>query len=102
MLRKFVTAVEQSRNQQLARVAPTKNDARTLGRRNQADQIPALLFRNRRGFPDFNRRWRLREFRGRTTLHNIGIVNGAAAGGALTCAANATSAAPARNIVDVE
>src|SRR5437773_1207536 len=102
MLRDLVSAVEQSRNQQLARIAKTQHDATALTRWYQANQIAPLLFVNRRGFPNFGC-WLLRSVRGRTTLNDIGIVDRAAARCSLSFAASATTAAAATgDVADVE
>src|SRR5438874_1832730 len=104
MLRDLVSAVEQPRDEQLIRIAPTQNHARPLRRRNQTHEIAALLFVHRRSFPDLDLRWWLGKFCRRTSLHHIRIIHAAAASGA-TSAAGASapaSSATADNIADIE
>src|SRR5205807_5177019 len=105
MLRDLVAAVEQSRNQKVPRIAPTHYHSRPLRRRNQADQIAALLFIDWRCFPSLARRRRLGKFCRRPALDNVRIIDGASAGEALRPAAAATAASAAtttRDVADVE
>src|SRR2546430_2924559 len=105
MLRNLVAAVEQSRNQEVARIAPTHYHSRPLHRRNQANQIAALLFIDGRGFPGLARGRRLGKFCRRPALDYIRIIDGASAGEALRPAAAATAAsaaAAARDVADIE
>src|SRR2546421_5585050 len=90
MLRNLVAAVEQPRNQEFIRIAPTQDHSRPLRGRNQAPEIAALLFIDWRSFPNLARWQRLRNFCRRPALDYIWIIDCAAAGRAL-CATGSTA-----------
>src|SRR5258707_1863020 len=101
MLRDFVAAVQQSRNQEVARVAPAQHSSWLLSGRNQATQIAALLFINRRGFPDFRVRW-FGTLCGRPALHDVRIIERAAAGRPISPPRSATASATAGDVTHIE
>src|SRR5438309_8136385 len=102
MLRDLVAAIQQARNQKLARVRISQNDPRALADWNQTKEIAPLLFSDRKCFPDFGRRW-FGDFRRWPSLNDVGIVNRPTTGHSLTFAASSTTTtAAAGNVADTE